>query len=934
MKVFLSSTAQDLEAYRRVADDTILRLAQQSVAMERFGPLPNAPVEECERLARESDVVVCIVAHRYGFVPEKGRGSITRREVEAAYKAGKDVLVWIVDDNHPWTGKKEQDLLADPSVVADPVKIAEVAEGVAGLLNFKAWLRTTFTPETFTTPDDLGRKIAVGLTNYVNGRTAAPIPQHKISIARLPTTGSELFGREAELKLLDDVWSNPNINIVSFVAWGGVGKTALVNHWLKQRMARDNYRGAERVFAWSFLNQGSEERTDSADLFIEQALHWFGEADPRAGTPWDKGERLARYIRQSRTLLILDGIEPLQHPPGPQEGRLKDTALQVLLVELAAQQPGLCVISTRVTIADLIEFENGTVLRRDLEQLSPQAGAQILRSLKVKGNDEELEQAAKELGGHAFSLTLLGSYLDEVFNGDIQRRKEIENLFQDTRYGAAAESMIAAYEGWLGEGMELAILRLLGLFSGPADFATIEALRNPPVIKGLTEPLQYFKNREWNQAVAKLRRLKLLEQTSSDEALDTHPLVREHFKQQLRRNRPDVWREANDRMFEHLTTVTKDFPETIQEMSALYSAVAYGCAANRHEEALHEVYLGRIQRGDQHFNWHTLGAYGADLATLTGFFERLWDVPLAHLSNDAKSFVLSEVGVDLRSLGRLHEAVGPTKAGLEIAVVNKNWANASRCASNLTDLYVSIGDLKEALNTAQKGIEYADLSDDLFVRVVTRTGFADVLHRKGLIEQAGVKFAEAERLLAENSQFYPMLTAWYGFLYCELLLSQRKGDEVKDRALKVLRASKEDQTPGLVGLYYLSLARSWMLDSQESELANAAAMESINRAVYLLRHGGQIDRLMYGLLARAALYRQNKNFDLSFRDLSEVLRITNSSGMGLHLADYHLESARLQLAQGEKEKAGAHVITGKEMINHMGYHRRDNEVAELEAQLA
>ena len=82
MKVFLSSTAQDLVAYRRVADDTILRMSQEVVAMERFGPLPGEPAAECERKARECDLVVCIVAHRYGFVPDKGRGSITRREVE------------------------------------------------------------------------------------------------------------------------------------------------------------------------------------------------------------------------------------------------------------------------------------------------------------------------------------------------------------------------------------------------------------------------------------------------------------------------------------------------------------------------------------------------------------------------------------------------------------------------------------------------------------------------------------------------------------------------------------------------------------------------------------------------------------------------------------------------------------------------------------
>lgn len=34
MKVFLSSTAQDLDAYRKVADDTILRLSQQTVLQQ------------------------------------------------------------------------------------------------------------------------------------------------------------------------------------------------------------------------------------------------------------------------------------------------------------------------------------------------------------------------------------------------------------------------------------------------------------------------------------------------------------------------------------------------------------------------------------------------------------------------------------------------------------------------------------------------------------------------------------------------------------------------------------------------------------------------------------------------------------------------------------------------------------------------------------
>jgi DNA repair exonuclease SbcCD nuclease subunit len=56
--------------------------------------------------------------------------------------------------------------------------------------------------------------------------------------------------------------------------------------------------------------------------------------------------------------------------------------------------------------------------------------------------------------------------------------------------------------------------------------------------------------------------------------------------------------------------------------------------------------------------------------------------------------------------------------------------------------------------------------------------------------------------------------------------------------------------------------------------------------------------------------------------------------MGLHLADCHLGFARLHLAQGNHDKAREHWATAKEMIERMGYDRRDNEVNELAEQLA
>jgi serine/threonine protein kinase len=61
----------------------------------------------------------------------------------------------------------------------------------------------------------------------------------KISVARLPVTGSDVFGREEDIAFLDDAWANQQVNVVTIAAWGGVGKSTLVNHWLR-RMAAEH----------------------------------------------------------------------------------------------------------------------------------------------------------------------------------------------------------------------------------------------------------------------------------------------------------------------------------------------------------------------------------------------------------------------------------------------------------------------------------------------------------------------------------------------------------------------------------------------------------------------------------------------------------------------------------------------------------------------
>ena len=478
----------------------------------------------------------------------------------------------------------------------------------------------------------------------------------KISVARLPVTGSDVFGREEDIAFLDDAWANQQVNVVSIVAWAGVGKSTLVNHWLR-RMATDHYRSAELIFGWSFYRQGTSGRTSSADEFLDVALTWFGDPDPRIGTAWEKGERLAKLVVHRRTLLVLDGLEPLQNPPGPQEGRLREPSLQALLRELAALNKGLCVITTRTPVADIADHERTSALRRDLDQLSSDAGAKLLRALGVKGAQPELQSASDEFRGHCLALTLLGSYLTDAYNGEIRRREEVSaRLAHDLRQGAHARKVMESYQSWFGEGPELAILRMLGLFDRPADERTLGALLKSPAIPGLTESLTDLRPSEWQTILAKLRRARLLarEDPHNPGQLDTHPLVREYFGEQLRSQQTDAWKECNSRLFHYYRALAPHLPNSFREMEPLFSAVICGCNAGLFREALREVYIPRIQRENAHFAASVLGARGALLSTLVHFFEHgRWGSPVEtgvegqRLAAEDQLFILMQAGLYL-----------------------------------------------------------------------------------------------------------------------------------------------------------------------------------------------------------------------------------------------------------------------------------------------
>jgi len=744
-----------------------------------------------------------------------------------------------------------------------------------------------------------------------------PASSPGICLNRLPATGAALFGRTAELADINRHWKC-GTNVLTIVAEGGVGKTALVRGWLDQLGTR-GYDGA-RVFGWSTYKQGSTEQA-SADEFIAEALAWFKHDGPLPTSPSLRGELLAKKVRERRTLLVIDGLEPLQHPLGPMEGYLKDQAVQALVKELAASNPGLCLITTRQPLTDI------NAPQIDLRTLTPEAGAQLLASLKVDGTAAERAKVAKAFGGHALALTLLGTYLRDACHGDLRRYAEVPLLHEGNHAGCHARRVMAAYESWL-EPHHLAMLGLVSLFDRPAKPELVTVLRTADVLPGLPTP-----EAQWQFALSGLRRARLLaDDPSHSGALDAHPLVRAYFADWFQRTDAAAWHAAHGRLYEYLRDTTPKFPDTLAGLEPLYQAVAHGCKAGRHQEALDEVYGPRIQRNNEHFSLHTLGAWGTELSVLAGFFDPPWGAPVTTLTPADQAWLLNAAGFTLRAVGRLDEAGAAMTAGLAAYEQREDWKKAAIAAGNLSQLHLLRGAVVAAVDTGRRAVKLADRSGDAFQKLSKRTILADALTQAG-DPAAEAWFIEAERMQAEDTPAHPRLSSVQGYWYCDLLLDRGAVAEVRGRAAAALIVATQNRWRLDIALDTLTLGRAEALAVRQGAGDAIQAATLLTDAVAKLREAGTQDHLPLGLLARAAFFRDRNQPAEARRDLDEALTIARRGGMRLYLADIALEEARLALATRQRGPAREHLDRARTLIDETGYHRRDKDVAEIEEML-
>src|SRR6266436_9315743 len=104
-------------------------------------------------------------------------------------------------------------------------------------------------------------------------------------------------------------------------------------------------------------------------------------------------------------------------------------------------------------------------------------------------------------------------------------------------------------------------------------------LTDPLLTRADSKAISVFRlsQTEWRTILGRLRRARLLagEDPHNPGYLDTHPLVREYFGEQLRSEQKDAWKECNRLLYNYYRTLAPQLPDSVRDMEPLFLATIF-----------------------------------------------------------------------------------------------------------------------------------------------------------------------------------------------------------------------------------------------------------------------------------------------------------------------------------------------------------------------
>jgi hypothetical protein len=707
--------------------------------------------------------------------------------------------------------------------------------------------------------------------------------RQQVDLQFLSSSPMPFIGRIQQLTELDKAFSDQNISVVGIIGASGIGKSALINEWLKR--IEPSYNGAQWLFGWSFYSQGHPYNQASSSDFFNQVLTFEGSDNVLELSEDAKARSLLSLLQEKKAILVLDGLEPLQMS-FTNKGKIVDMGLKTLFSDLQKQALGkqrLIIITSQrppVELAGCPFYKN-----LYLEKLPPGNGASLLKSLDIQGSPWQLSAASQAYGGHLLALVLLAQLLNKYYSGDIRQHTQLSLVTEAQEPESYVLRTLRHYNEvcWDAEAPERRLLYLLSLFNRPMNAAEKQILLQQAMI---AKPLTTLTESAWKNLVKQLRHLGLLLITTIDK-WDTHPLIRYYFREQFRQTDLVAWQQAHAVLAEYFhNQATSNDINSLASRNSLYRAVYHVLLAGQYQAAW-QLYQQQVA------TTHRLPA--PELTLIAEFFTQDWNQIISNqISPAEQAWLLAQASYCLKSLGCLPEAAISQQINLRILEKLSTWEAATQAAEDLIDLLLPQGLLAEAKYVAKQAITWTESTNDTARQIQIHTQFATTLHRLGELVDNVSGFQFAEVLQARYQPQFPQLYARAGVHYSLLLLERAKDmterEAVLARVQYIKQVAEQHLATTEIALAHLMLGRVLIALHRPTE-----AETELQAAITLWRKTGNYYDLPEGLLTRAKFHRDQNHFTIAQPDLDTALDISKRYGMQLYEAEAYLLQGHLIL---------------------------------------
>ena len=711
-------------------------------------------------------------------------------------------------------------------------------------------------------------------------------------------------GRKKEFAEIDEAWNASHVHAVSIIGWGGFGKSVLARHWIEGMSARGpRTRQPNRVFWWSFY------RNASLDAFVEVALPFFsGSRDAaRTGSLDARFDQLLTALGQQRSILVLDGLEEMQHgQEGDYFGLCRDYLLGCLLNRICEGEAGetFCVLTSRLPVTDLRSFAGGDHHIIDLEQrpLTAVDSRLLLRNHGVRGTDEQLDEICTDHGYHPLALATLATLLARYFNGDAKRIGDMPAL-SAPKGGLTDKYKLRRTLTWylsLLTPAEVALLRAVSVFRRGAPRASLSSLLADLAAKLQILPEESAASSDFalRALCAHLEQLRLLRHDRDTDVYTMHPLPKDFFEGTTPRR---LRRQMHEMLFVALCSEAPANPDTLVGMAPLIEAVYHGCRCGRAVEAL-QVFRERIERKEGYLT-KVLCAWDAKVEMCSLFFSgRRFGGSCFLESPEQRGHLLNAAGFAHMNLGQPQKALPLFDRALEAYRPGRFDGDSGQVLRNKSDSFLRMGELLLAKGSAEESLKL-DASSKSQQSGLGYLGYSCAL----LGDSAGAVESFDRACALFGREWLPPVR---GVQHVESLVMMGKMDEALTRALAMLKWTQEQdvifslaECHRVLGLLYRELAlrdgSSQRATESQSEMQEACDL-AVRAAVHFYTIRTIVEDIQTRLLlAVANLCTLKDDKEALARRIREVAQTCRASSYKVLLGEVKIAEGILARVQEE-----------------------------------